>query len=67
MGEAGTLTEPGWKSDIEKHIFLFGWKRPDGVNIYSPTDIRLSQPPNNRSQRTHLDPGGLERILWRKE
>jgi len=28
--------EPGWKSDMEKHIFLFGWKRPDGVNILMP-------------------------------
>ena len=27
------LTEPGWKSDIEKQIFLSGWKRPEGVNI----------------------------------
>ena len=26
--------EPGWKSDMEKQIFLSGWKRPDGVYIY---------------------------------
>jgi len=32
--------EPGWKSDIEKHIFLFGWKRPDGVNILMPGGLK---------------------------
>ena len=32
-GSAMGLTEPGWKSDIEKQIFLSGWKRPEGVNI----------------------------------
>lgn len=28
-------TDPGWKSDIEKHIRLSGWKRPLGVSIYT--------------------------------
>jgi hypothetical protein len=28
--------DPGWKSDIEKHIFLSGWNRPEGVNILIP-------------------------------
>ncbi len=28
------LTEPGWKSDMEKQIFLSGCNRPEGVNIY---------------------------------
>jgi hypothetical protein len=27
-------TDPGWKSDIEKQIFLPGWKRPEGVSIW---------------------------------
>lgn len=29
----GRRTVPGWKSDMLKHIFLSGWKRPDGVSI----------------------------------
>lgn len=32
--KTGILTEPGWKSDMEKQIFLSGWNRPEGVNIY---------------------------------
>ena len=32
-GSVEALTEAGWKSDIEKHIFLSGAKRPEGVNI----------------------------------
>jgi len=27
---------PGWKSDMEKQIFLSGAKRPDGVSIFIP-------------------------------
>jgi len=27
---------PGWKSDMEKQIFLSGWKRPEGVSILIP-------------------------------
>lgn len=32
--------EPGWKSDMEKHIFLSGWKRPDGVSILMPGGLK---------------------------
>jgi len=31
---------PGWKSDMEKHIFLSGWNRPDGVNILIPGGLK---------------------------
>jgi hypothetical protein len=32
--------EPGWKSDMEKQIFLSGWKRPDGVYILIPGGLK---------------------------
>jgi hypothetical protein len=32
--------EAGWKSDIEKHIFLSGWNLPDGVNILIPGGLK---------------------------
>lgn len=32
--------EPGWKSDIEKQIFLSGWKRPEGVSILIPGGLK---------------------------
>lgn len=32
--------EPGWKSDIEKQIFLSGWKRPEGVTILMPGGLK---------------------------
>jgi hypothetical protein len=31
---------PGWKSDMEKQIFLSGWNRPEGVNILIPGGLK---------------------------
>jgi len=32
--------EAGWKSDMEKHIFLSGAKRPEGVSILMPGGLK---------------------------
>jgi len=32
--------DPGWKSDMEKQIFLSGWKRPEGVSILIPGGLK---------------------------
>jgi len=32
--------DPGWKSDIEKQIFLSGWNRPEGVYILIPGGLK---------------------------
>jgi hypothetical protein len=58
--ESKPLTVPGWKSDIEKQIFLSGWNRPEGVIIYV---IQASQPDRFdrqcRGGGVTLIPGGL--------
>ena len=40
---------PGWKSDMEKQIFLSGWKRPEGVYILIPGGLKGYSEGNKRT------------------
>jgi hypothetical protein len=57
------LTEAGWKSDIEKQIFLSGAKRPEGVSIWKELVCKRVV---WLIARAHLDTRWLERVFWRK-
>jgi hypothetical protein len=59
------LTVPGWKSDIEKQIFLSIWKRPDGVNILKDVGSVPLYSTNNAANR-YLDTRRLEWVFWRE-
>ena len=68
----GVRTVPGWKSDIEKQIFLSGWKRPEGVSICKYLrdrgSVRIDE--NGTAENaylTHLDTWGLKWVLGREE
>ena len=57
-------TEAGWKSDIEKHIFLSGAKRPEGVIIWREKGI--CKRVLCAIVRTHLDSRRFEGVFWWK-
>ena len=58
------LTEAGWKSDIEKHIFLSGAKRPEGVSICEELGKRVVWP----IVAEYLDARRLERVFgWKHQ
>jgi len=62
---AEVLTEAGWKSDIEKQIFLSDANRPEGVNIWEGLCVRRVV---WLIFRAYLDPRWFERVFcWKHQ